>query len=73
MPHPASTRGRGRSGSKLFHRGTNGFVCWGGSLVEAQQRGLVLDRGERDQGIVGGTAEDLSGGYGGQKLLVSGF
>ena len=65
--------GTGRSGSKLFNRGTDGFVCRGGPLVEAQQRGLVLDRGERDQGVIGGTAEDLSGGYGGQKLLVSGF
>src|SRR5580700_4792229 len=64
---------RGRSWSKLLNRGTNGFVCWGGALVEAQQHGLVLDRGERDQGVVGGTAEDLSGGYGGQKLLVSRF
>jgi hypothetical protein len=74
MPHPyRQTRRRGRSMSKLFNRGTNGFVCWGGSLIEAQQRGLVLDCGEGDQGVVGGTAEDLSGGYGGQKLLVSGF
>ena len=24
-----------------------------------------------DQGVLGGTAEDLPGGYGGQKLLVS--
>jgi hypothetical protein len=36
--------GRGRSGSKPFNHGTNGFVGRGGSLVEAQQRGLVLER-----------------------------
>lgn len=39
----------GRSGSKLFNRGTSAFVCRGGSLVEAQQRAPVLDRGECDQ------------------------
>jgi hypothetical protein len=61
------------SGNKLFDRGPDGFVCWCGSLVEAQQRGLMLDRGKRDQGIVGRTAEDLPGGYGGQKLQVAGF
>ena len=33
----------------------------------------MLDCGERDQGVVGGTAEDLSGGHGGQKLLVPGL
>jgi len=74
MPQPhQQRRRRGRSGSKLFDRGTDGFVCWGGSLVEAQQCGLVFDCGEGDQGVVGGPAEDLPGGYGGQKLLVSGL
>ena len=33
----------------------------------------MLDCGERDQGVVGGTAEDLSGGHSGQKLLVPGL
>src|SRR5580658_2207348 len=61
------------SGNKLFDRGPDGFVCWCGSLVEAQHRDLMLDRGKRDQGVVGRTAEDLPGGYGGQKLQVAGF
>jgi len=65
--------GQGRSGNELLDGGADGFVCGGGPLVQAEQRRLMLGGGEGDQGVVGGSAEDLPGGSGGEKLLVTGF
>jgi hypothetical protein len=62
---------RGRSGGEPLHGGPDGFVCRGGSLVQAEWRCLMLGGGESDQGIIGGSSEDLPGGNGGEKLLVT--
>ena len=59
------------SRNKLLDGDTDGFVCRGGSLVQAEQRGLMLGGGESDQGVVCGSAGDLPGGNGGEKFLVA--
>src|ERR1019366_2856817 len=61
------------SRAELLNRGTDSLVCCGGSVVKAEQRGLVLGGSEGDQGIVGGATEDLPGGQRGEKLLVAGL
>jgi hypothetical protein len=61
------------SRAELLNRGTDSLVRCGGSLVKAEQRGLVLGCGVGDQGIVGGATEDLPGGQRGEKLLVAGL
>ena len=55
----------------MLDGGADGFVGCGGSLVQAEQRCMVLGGGEGDQGVIGGSAEDLPGSNGGEKLLVT--
>lgn len=65
------TMPRARSGNELLDGGTDGSVGRGGSLIQAEQRRLMLGGSKGDQDIVSGSAEDLAGSYGGQKLLVA--
>ena len=67
----ATLRPRGRSGNELLDGGTDGCVGCRGPLIQAEQRRLMLGGGESDQGIVGGSAEDLASSNGGEKLLVT--
>src|SRR5260370_9275711 len=70
-------RGGGLAGSgkgkELLDCSADGFIRRGGSLVETEQRGLMFGGGEGDQGIVGGAAEDLPGGYRSEKFLMTGL
>jgi hypothetical protein len=70
--HPAPLV-KGRSGNELLDGGTDGCVGRGGSLVQAEQGCLMFGGSESYQSVVGGSAEDLPSGNGGEKLLVTGL